>query len=115
MKTIAILLFFSLGVALPNLSHAELVSCGVHSIQTLYIQGDRDDNNAHGSTVIAQIDGAACNGYNLIYIEKSSAHYDALLSGLMAAYVSNMRIGIYVNSSSTIPGATQIAIINLLR
>lgn len=115
MKTILTKIAILAVLLLPNVSQADLLSCGVHSINTIYIQGDRDDNNPHANNVIVSIDGATCNGNNLIYIENTSANYNAFLSGLMTAYASGMKIGIYVNTSKTIPGATQISLINLVK
>jgi hypothetical protein len=104
-----------IGVIFPCTSQADLLYCGVHSINTIFIQGDRDDNDAHANNALVVIDGEPCNNSNLIYIGNTSASYNSFLSSLTTAYVTGIRIGIYVNTNETIPGATQIASINFVK
>lgn len=99
----------------PLTAHADLVSCGIHNVTAVYIQGDRDDNHVHANTAMAAIDGPACNGSNLVYIENTSKNYHAFLSGLLTAHASNFPINLWVNTNQTITGATQIAVFSVIK
>ncbi len=98
---------------LPSISYAELINCGQHGIDTLYVQGDRDDNGAYANTAVVVLTGDLCNGKSTIYIENDNPNYDAFLSILLTAKATNEMVGVKVNSSKTIAGATQMAIIYL--
>lgn len=104
-----------MGLATPGVSMADLLNCGIHSIKSIYIQGNRDDSNPHANNIMAVLDGNLCNGNNLVYIENVDPNSSAILSGLMTAYTAGMRVGFYVNTSKTIAGGTQIAIIKLVK
>lgn len=104
-----------IGFSVTCVSNADLLHCGVHSIRSIYIQGNRDDNHQHANKVFAHIDGQDCNGTNQLYIDNTDPNSSAILSGLMTAYTAGMRIGVYVNTSKTIPGGVQIAILQLVK
>ena len=104
---------FLLLMILPVTSFADLINCGQHSIESISIQGDRDDNSVDANNAFLYINGDACSGTNLFYIENSNPNYNAILSILMTAYSMGKDIELYVNSSKTIPSATQISIVVL--
>jgi hypothetical protein len=108
--------FYVVAMALlPALSNAEVVGCGAHTINNIYVQGDRDDNSEHANKAIARL-SAACNGSDLVYIEITHPAYKSLLSTLLTAYATGSTVNIYVNSSKTISsGGTQISILQLLK
>ena len=105
------------GFVMAGSAKADLLHCGVHSVKSIYIQGERDDNSPYANKILAQLDGQPCNGKSLVYIENNNPNAKAILSGLMAAYTGGTRVGIYVNTSKTIANdsATQIAIVELTK
>lgn len=110
---------FLLAIISMSTAEAALVDCGIHSISQVYIQSDRDDGHPHANNLFAVIDGAPCNGSQLIYMENTNPNYNAMLSGLMTTYTAGMRIAVWVNTSKVITDpaqtATQISIIALVK
>jgi hypothetical protein len=110
---------FGFGAALifmfPAISYSSVVYCGARTINQMQVQGSRDDGHPHANKLFLMIDGAPCNGQNIVYIENSNSNYKNFLATVTTAYVLGKKIDLYVNSNVTTSGATQISIIGLMK
>ena len=99
---------------LPVASGAAVLSCGVNTIDNVYVQGNRDDNFEHANKAIAKLN-VPCNGVDLVFIENTSPMYKSFLATLLTAFASGVQVSVYVNTSQTISNGTQISILQFVK
>lgn len=119
MNTLSKLIFaaiISFTSVLPSKSlAAPLVDCGARVIQNVWITATREDAPSQGNMILVKLDGAPCNGLDYVYLENTDQAFPSVYEGIMRAFDSGMRVHMFVNPSTTLGPATQIAHFGLLK
>ena len=102
-------------LSVPSISSAATAGCGQYQIKYVWVNGNRDDNNAHANKIVLDLIGPACNGFNKVYIENTNPAYDAILATALEAFSNDLYLVVYVNTSTSIADATQIATLALVK
>lgn len=98
----------------PLLTFAEHLSCGVHKIDKIMVQGDRDDNHIHKNSFVVTLKDVQCNGKPYLILKNDKPSYSSMLSLALAAKLADKSVSITVNTSEDYGSATEISVIIVL-
>ena len=95
-------------------AYSGTINCGVATLTTVYVQGDRDGGfHANKMLLILGSDKLSeCNDITFAYLENTDAAYNGTLSMAMAAYLSGKKLRVQVEDGPIQAGARRIAWVN---
>lgn len=113
LKTIFVTVMF-IASFIPFIAEAALLSCGKHKIETISVQGNRDDNHSHANSFMLTLTDMQCNNSPFLIMKNDHPAYQSMLSIAMAAKLSGAEVEVIVNTSKIVGvSATEISIIHM--
>ena len=92
-------------------AYTEFKSCGTHQIDSIMVQGNRDDNHIHANSFVMTLRDYQCNDKPYLILKNNQPSYQGMLSIALAAKLAGKEVHVTVNTSEDMGSATEISII----